>query len=136
MRFFIYVRNKPVTVSEEIYRTYRSMKRRERYLKEKDKQNDLVSYSSLDTSETLGEEMIPSGRITKPVEEEVLDKFLHVQLYASIAMLDEYEQSLIRSIFFEEKTQMQLSAEMGIPQCTISRHTSKVLKKLRILLEE
>ena len=136
MEFYIYVRNKPVIVPEEVYRAYESMRRRERYLRTKDRDNGKVLYSNFDTEETLGEEMIPSSHISNPVEQEVLDRLLKTKLYESIARLDSFEQMLIGALYFEKKTQMQLSKETGMPQRTISYRLHKALKKLRVMIDE
>jgi RNA polymerase sigma factor (sigma-70 family) len=135
-QFHIFIRGQAVEVSEEIYRTYHTMARRERYLYERDNANGTFHYANLDTEELTGEETIPSGRISKPVEQEVLDKLTIEQLYTAIGKLDEHEQDLIRALFFEEKSQSQLSRETGIPQQTISYQADKALKKLRFLMTE
>jgi len=58
------------------------------------------------------------------------------QLYAAISRLDESEQRLIGELYFAEKTQLQLSHEIGIPQQTISFRAKKALVKLRNRLAE
>ena len=136
MQYHIYIRNKAVVVTEEVYRTYWSLTEHERYLELKDTQRGTFSYNDLDTDDRQGEEIISSGRISNPVEQEVFDKLLKIKLYESIAKLDEYERNLISALFFEEKTQTQLSRETGIPQQTISFRLQKTLEKLRFLLDE
>ncbi|MCL2547027.1 MAG: sigma-70 family RNA polymerase sigma factor [Oscillospiraceae bacterium] len=92
--------------------------------------------SDLDTEETLGEEMIPSGRISNPVEQAVMERLLIEQLYAAIARLDEYERELIAELYFADKSQSQLSKETGISQQLISYRAKQTIKKLRFLLDE
>jgi len=135
-QFHIYIGGNPVEVSAEIYYTYHTMARREKYQYERDNANGTYLYSNLDTDEVLGEEMIPSSKISKPVEHEVFEKFTIEQLYTAIGKLDERERDLIATLYFEGKSQSQLSRETGIPQQTISYQSDKVLKKLRSLMDE
>jgi len=62
-QFYIYIGGNPVEVSAEIYYTYHTMVRREKYQYERDNANGTYLYSNLDTNEVLGEEMIPSSKI-------------------------------------------------------------------------
>jgi len=135
-QFYIYIGGNPVEVSAEIYYTYHTMARREKYQYERDNAKGTYLYSNLDTNEVLGEEMIPSSKISKPVEHEVFEKFTIEQLYIAIGRLDERERDLIGALYFEGKSQSQLSRETGIPQQTISYQSDKVLKKLRSLMDE
>lgn len=135
-QFYIYVKGQAVPVSDEIGRVYTSMIRHERYIRHKDKQGGKILYSDLDTPETLGEEMIPSGQISNPVEQAFFDKCLIENLYAAIAMLDDFEQTLIRELYFADKSQSQLSRETGIPRQTIGYQAKRALNKIRTLLDE
>jgi len=135
-QFYIYIGGNPVEVSAEIYHTYYAMARREKYQYERDNAKGTYLYSNLDTSEVLGEEMIPSSKTSKPVEHEVFENFTVEQLYAAIGKLDEWERDLIGALYFEGKSQSQLSRETGIPQQTISYQSDKALKNLRSLMGE
>lgn len=58
-----------VEVTKDVYLTYYRVERHTKTLDEKDVRNGKVSYSDLDTEETLGEEMVPD-----PNAESVEDK--------------------------------------------------------------
>lgn|GEM_PF-6573728 len=58
------------------------------------------------------------------------------RMMACIRILPLEERSLIRELFFYNKGERQLSAETGIPQMTLHYRKSKILKKLRKLLEK
>ena len=134
--FYIYVKGQAVSVSKEIYLSYASMIRHERYQLDKDKQGGKMLYSNLDTPEILGEEMISSGRLSNPTEQAFFDKLLMEQLYTAIATLNDFERLLIRDLYFADKSQSQISRETGISQQLISYRTKQLLKKLRALLDE
>lgn len=50
-------------------------------------------------------------------------------------MLSEQEQLLIYALYFDNKTESALAAELGINQSNISRQKIKILSKLKKLLE-
>lgn len=70
-RFFIPAEGQLIEVSEEVYRAYYGMDRRERYLEERDLKNGLISYHTLDTP-THGGEAAMSNISAPSVEDEML----------------------------------------------------------------
>lgn len=60
--------------------------------------------------------------------EELLNRMLLGEL---LKLLEEEEQQLIRMRYFEEKTQMQTAAALGMTQVQVSRAEKKILKKMR-----
>lgn len=60
--------------------------------------------------------------------EELLNKMLLGEL---LKLLEEEEQQLIRLRYFEEKTQMQTAAALGMTQVQVSRAEKKILAKMR-----
>lgn len=60
--------------------------------------------------------------------EELLNRMLLAQL---IQMLDAKEQELIRLRYFEDQTQVQVAASMGMTQVQVSRAEKRILKKMR-----
>lgn len=55
----------------------------------------------------------------------------HMVLDELLGRLEEEERTLIRLRYFEEKTQVQVAAQMGMTQVQVSRFEKKILKKLR-----
>ena len=60
--------------------------------------------------------------------ENVLDKMVVDQLMDE---LDENERTLIRMRYYEDKTQMQVAAALGISQVQVSRLEKKILLRMR-----
>lgn len=60
--------------------------------------------------------------------EELLNRMLLNEL---LKLLEEEEQQLIQLRYFEEKTQMQTAAALGMTQVQVSRAEKKILKKMR-----
>ena len=134
--FYIYVKRQAVEVSHEIYVTYHSMVANAQYQKRRDKKHGTIHFTDLDTDELLGEEMIPSGQISNPVEQAFFDKCLIENLYTAIAALDDFEKKLLREIYFADKSQRALSRELGIPRRTLDYQVNRTLAKLRILMSD
>ena len=60
--------------------------------------------------------------------EELLNRMLLSQL---LQLLNEDEQEMIRLRYFEERTQVQVAAALGMTQVQVSRAEKRILKKLR-----
>lgn len=60
--------------------------------------------------------------------EELLNRMLLAQL---IQMLEKEEQEIIRLRYFEDQTQMQVAARLGMTQVQVSRVEKKILRKMR-----
>ena len=73
---------------------------------------------------------------SESVEDQAVTDVMVERMMACIQILPLKEQSLIRELFFRNKSERQLSAETGIPQMTIHYRKRKILKKLRKLLEK
>ncbi|WP_312699241.1 sigma factor-like helix-turn-helix DNA-binding protein [Sedimentibacter sp.] len=130
----IKIQGQLISVSEEIYLEYYRMKRRELHLEEKDKAHRVFLYSALDTEETSGEDAIPD--ITSPkVEDVVTDKLLAEKLHQCLNQLTKEEQELIYILFFQNKSEHQVSRETGIAQKTIHNRKVRILSRLKKLLE-
>ncbi|MBC8585817.1 RNA polymerase sigma factor [Youxingia wuxianensis] len=70
------------------------------------------------------------------VEDMVLRKISAEKLYQALAELSEKERELIVALFFEEKTERELAAVLGISQPAVHKQKNKILKKLKTFLEK
>ena len=57
------------------------------------------------------------------------------KLHTALAMLTPEEQALIQALFFEEKTERQYAEELGVYRNAIHVRKTRILKKLKKLLE-
>ncbi len=131
----IKVQGQLVPVSEEVYLTYHRMKRRETYLEERDTTNGVFYYSALDTEGTNGEDVIPD-LVSPRVEDLIMDKLIAEKLHQCLSQLTSKEQELIFLLFFQNKSERQVSDETGIPYMTIHDRKVKILRTLKKLLEK
>lgn len=129
----IRINNELVPVTEEVYIIYHKMARRERYLEEKDAEKGKTLYSNLDTTDMLGEEMIPDLSAAS-IEETILAKCMVEKLYDCMSFLDKSELKLIKLLFFVGYSERELSKITGIPRKTISYQKRRILEKLKNLL--
>jgi len=138
-KYYIRLQGRSVEVARDVYTAYYRMARRGRYLEERDLTHGKVLYSQLDSSETIGEDMIPDCDAI-PVDE-VVETILAVEkLQKCVAMLREAERELIDALFFSNggdgMTEREYSMQSGIPQQTVNDRRQKILLKLRKMMEQ
>ena len=69
------------------------------------------------------------------VEEEVEEKMERENLYKEISLLSKDEQNLIKEHFFDGLSQVVLAKRYGVNQSNISRKISKILQKIKQMIE-
>lgn len=132
--YYITIDREKVFISEEVYKTYRRMKRQERTQAEKDTRNGLISYEMFTTETIPGEDLLcDPSQIS--VEETALYAITCCNLYKCLGMLLPAERELINSIYFLGYSLRRLSAETGVPYMTIQHRKVKILAKLKKLME-
>ena len=90
-----------------------------------------MSVSSLDAQIAEDEESAPLSRFLG-VEDPAFDSFERSDmLQRAMSALDERQQTVIRARFFENRSQRDLAAELGVSQMTVSRIERQALEKLR-----
>lgn len=123
-----------VEVTKDVYLTYYRVERHTKTLDEKDVRNGKVSYSDLDTEETLGEEMVPDPN-AESVEDKAVGNILLQELRQCLAQLPLEEQNLIRALYFEELTEREYAKQINISQKAVNKRRHKILSKLRALMK-
>ena len=131
-KFYIRIGNQVEQVTEEVYREYFKMDRRERYLEERDLVHGRFLYSQFDNvyKDVLGEEMIADS-LAEDLCDAIVSKIMIEKLKECLSLLSDEDLNLIIQLFYEEKSQRQLSEESGVPVMTISDRKNRVLKKLK-----
>lgn len=131
-KFCIRIGDSIQEVTEEVYREYFKMEHRERYLEERDLVNGKVLYSALDNvhQDVLGEDILVDS-IVEDICELVTTKIMIERLRDCLVLLSDEELDLIIQLFFNEKSERELSVERGIPRATIGYRKDKILSKLK-----
>ena len=83
----------------------------------------------------LEEHRLPVDR-QADVETMVLNRMMRQQLHKAIRDLQEEEQYLIIQLFFLERSERELAAELGISQKAANKRRHKILEKLKKILEK
>jgi RNA polymerase sigma factor (sigma-70 family) len=129
-QYFIRVAGERVPVTEDVYREYYRMDRRERYLDERDAGHGKVLYNAMDTNKTLGVEAMHDAE-SKSVEQTVIDILVSEELHRCLNLLPDTERELIDALFFGGMTEREFSAVSGIPQQTIHSRKMRIIAKLK-----
>lgn len=132
-KYFIPIEGKLIEVEENVYVAYYKMDRRERYLEERDRDNGVVSYNTIDSQGIDGESGLQDV-VTETMETIALANELRNQLHRCIAALPRAERELIYAIYFEGMTEAEYASKAKMTQSGISRRRKKTLSKLKKLL--
>ena len=117
-----------VEVSEEVYRSFYQMARRERYLLERDKANHVYSYNNLDGVIENGENVLKCN-IHGFTEEEQLTKTQLRLLYRCLESLTQSERALINAIYFEQLSEQEYGRSIGMSQPGVGKRRKKFCLK-------
>jgi RNA polymerase sigma factor (sigma-70 family) len=131
-RRFIPVHGMLMEVSEEEYRDFYRVKRRQTYIDEEASRAGAFSYNALDTDEMNGEDIIPDP--SPPLADAIADKLMLEALRIGLDKLSEDERALIEALYFEGKSERELARESGIPDMTLNYRKRKILAKLKTLM--
>ena len=108
-----------VPVTEEVYQAYKRPQWREAKQKGINVKRE-VSLEKMDDVHTLSDE--------KLVEQIVEDKLLLEMLLKALETLTEEERFLIDEIYYQEKTEREISKESRIPQQTINSRKKIIIE--------
>ena len=132
-KYFIPIEGKLIEVEKNVYVAYYKMDRRERYLEERDKDNGVVSYNTIDSQGIDGKSGLQDV-VTETMEAIALANELRNQLHRCIAALPRAERELIHAIYFEGMTEAEYASKANMTQSGFSRRRKKTLSKLKKLL--
>lgn len=148
IRRYVEIDGEKIPVTEEVYRAYKrplwtEHKRQEREKRCRDENGFRCTKDcrtctksrdggdlSLDKLSDDGLDIPDSGDIT----ELVADKLILEQLVAVLDDLEPDERSLIDAIFFQNRTEREYAAEIGISHQAVGKRKNKVIEKLRELM--
>lgn len=131
-KYTIVVKRQRVEVSEAIYRAYHKEREAERY------QNKLIRQNEL-SLERFQDDGVNIDYLTVRVQPDIVDRLIHQEqleaLWIALQSLPKDERSLIDELFFNDKSERTLAAELDIPRMTLSDKKNRILRKLKKLLE-
>ncbi|WP_411677865.1 sigma factor-like helix-turn-helix DNA-binding protein [Caproicibacter sp.] len=131
-KYTIVVKRQRVEVSEAVYRAYHKEREAERY------QNKLIRQNEL-SLERFHEDGVNIDYLIVRIRPDIVDRLLYQEqleaLWIALQSLPEDERSLIDELFFNDKSERELSAMISVPQKTINDRKKRILLKLRNLIE-
>lgn len=140
MSKFIYVGKEKVAVSEEIYKEYYRMQRRERYMEEDIKAGRIVVDPVEETIEFIPSKEDSINRLMdqgadfkdeQMIEDILCDKATLLILQEAMAALNEEEQELIKAIYYKNLTVREVAKEENVSHVAVVKRHKKVLDKLK-----
>ena len=137
-RFLITVENQDVEVSEEIYKVYTQMERRERYLVECDK-DILISLDQMQEDdmklEFLSSSNVESAEETVVRTEREQEKHDYLKkLPKAMAHLTDEERELINALYFEGVPVREYARITGVRLFAVQKRRDRILEKHKIFL--
>ena len=133
-RRFIPLHGMLMEVPEDSYKAFYKRKRREKYLKDRSKDNGDFSYDMLTTDEFNGEDILTDE--TADTQGEAERNLLLDKLKGVLVDLSDSERELIDALFAQGLSEREWSAQTGIPQKTINNRKRSLLLKLRKIFEK
>lgn len=127
MAYFIYVNGIKVPVSKEIYREYWRLTNRENYLHRLDIQYHVRPFSDY-TDALLTNVMVD---VKMDLEKNIETREILQLLYEALLTLNDEEFTLVKDLFFEEKTLNEISQSNQISISTVARRRDKILNYLK-----
>lgn len=140
MSKFIYVGKEKVAVSDEIYKEYYRMNRRERYMKQDIKVGRIAvdpiaeTFEFIPSKEDSINRLIDQGDDFKDeqmIEDILCDKATLLILQEAMAALNEEEQELIQAIYYKSLTVREVAKEENVSHVAVVKRHKKVLDKLK-----
>ena len=129
-KYYIKIDRQLVSVTEEIYREYHKMGRREKYLEERDAAHGTFNYSDNDTDEMSGEESIANTE-SPSLEDKAYKNILLSKIWECVGKLTEDEQTIIEALYTRDMTQREAAELFGISQPGIKKRHDKIISKLK-----
>lgn len=132
-KYYLFVNGKKVEVSEEIYKVYWQEKNHENYLKQIDKKNHLLLFSSFDKDGHF-EANIPDNKFD-------LNKVIQTQMMIeavrdAISKLTDEERDIVTRLYFNEENLRTVAEAKKISHPALIKRRNKILKKLKELLKD
>lgn len=130
-KYMIVVKSQRVEVSETVYHAYHKEREAERY------RNKLIRQCEL-SLERFQEDGVNTDYLVVRCHPSIEDKLIQQEQLKNLRMaihgLTDEEQVLIQELFFNDKKEADLAAELLLTQQAISKRKKKILAKLKKII--
>ena len=131
--YFLFVDGKKVKVSAKVYKVYWQEKNHENYLKQVDRKNHLLLFSSFDHDGHFEESV---------VDEEIdVEKIVQTQIMidavkAALSKLNAEEREIIEKLYYDDESVRSVAKKNNISHPALIKKRNKILEKLKRLLKD
>ena len=131
--YFLFVDGKKVKVSAKVYKVYCQEKNHENYLKQVDRKNHLLLFSSFDHDGHFEESV---------VDEEIdVEKIVQTQIMidavkAALSKLNAEEREIIEKLYYDDESVRSVAKKNNISHPALIKKRNKILEKLKRLLKD
>lgn len=131
--YFLFVNGKKIKVSEEIYKIYWQEKNHENYLKQIDRKNHLLLFSSFDHDGHFEDSIVDKGF---DVDKIVQTQMMIEAVRDALSKLNDEEREIIDRLYFNDETIRSVAKTKKISHPALIKRRNKILDKLRELLKD
>ena len=116
-------------VSKKEYETIDAEEQRIKYINRTERSINLISYDNEDENGTILKDVIPDSNYN--LENDVARKMEIEKLKEALLQLSDEEYSLIKALFFEQKSLREYAEIIGKHYTTVQSNRDKILEKLK-----
>ena len=141
----IWLNGAPISVSDAVFAAYQKGERKLRYFEHDLKVDHLVistgsSVHRISSREVSLEHLSEKGEQffdnSPSVEDTVLKSIQIESLQEALLTLTEEEAFVIKAVFYENKTERDVAALLGVTQPALHKRKNKILRKLKLFIEK
>jgi len=131
-RYTLVVKKKRIAVTEEVYKAYYKHKEREKYL-DKLAEEKHISLEACNQNGVQVEYLFAC--LQEPIEDKLIKVEMIRKMMLCLELLDAEERWLIDALYFQGKSESQIAGQIGITQQAVHKRKTKILTKLKKLIE-
>lgn len=131
---FIKVEDMLFEVSKAEFDDYHNEDERNKYKFNNERKITTISIEGIASNSAFRENNFIADLVTD-IESEIEKRIELQKLNNALLKLSDEEYEIIKKLFYEKLSIRKYAKSIGIPKTTLSRNTKKILKKLKIFLE-
>ena len=131
--YFLFVNGKKVKVTEKVYKSYWQEKNHENYLKQVDRDNHLLLFSSFDHDGHFEESIVDEDI---DVEKIVQTQMMIEAVRNALSKLNAEEREIIEKLYYDDESIRSVAKRNNISHPALIKKRNKILDKLKKLLKD
>lgn len=131
-KLFIPLHGMIMEVDKDAYLEFYKTQRRQKYINERSKDNNDISFDSLTTADFNGENILIGSDNT---EDQAIRNIMSEDIRHVISMLKSSDRELIHAMFYEGLSERQYAECCGVNRNAIHKRKVRILEELKKFLE-